>query len=89
MKGLYIKRPSLDIGESIEEKIRKARAEKAPIESIAPMVYTAKKDGVLPQYDIRTDRQEIALDAVDHYHASEAFKSAEAAEEQEQTNTEE
>ena len=36
-----------------------------PITDSAPIVYTERKDGVLPQYDIRTDRFEIAIDAMD------------------------
>lgn len=70
-----IRTKRLDIGESIEEKIRKARANNTPNESISPLLYTDSKDGVLPQYDIRTDRFDIALDASDHYMASEAAKT--------------
>lgn len=51
--------------ESIEEKVAKLIANNDPIDSVAPLIYTEKKDGVLPQYDPRTDRQEIALEAVD------------------------
>ena len=31
----------------------------------APVIYTAKEDGVLPAYNIRTDRFDIAMDAYD------------------------
>ena len=30
----------------------------------APIIYTERKDGVLPAYDIRTDRWEIAQEAM-------------------------
>ena len=66
-----IKRNSIEIkcnklyeGESIEEKVRRVVMSKEPIEAISPMIYTERKDGVLPEYDIRTDRWEIAQSAM-------------------------
>ena len=38
---------------------------KEPITDGAPIIYTERKDGVLPEYDIRTDRWDIAIDAMD------------------------
>ena len=38
---------------------------KEPIKDGAPIIYTERKHGVAPQYNIRTDRFEIALDAAD------------------------
>lgn len=38
---------------------------KEPITDSAPLVYTERKDGVLPDYNIRTDRMEKALEAMD------------------------
>ena len=35
-----------------------------PIGETAPMIYTKKTDGVIPAYDIRTDKWEIAQDAI-------------------------
>lgn len=34
-------------------------------DGVFPIIYTEKKDGVLPEYDIRTDRFEVAIDAID------------------------
>lgn len=51
--------------EPLEVKLRKATEEKTPIESIAPMIYTEKSKGVIPEYDIRTDRFEIAQAAME------------------------
>ena len=62
-------------GQSIEERVRRDSELHAEVEQISPMIYTEAKNGVMPQYDIRTDRQEIALDAIDHYTASEQAKS--------------
>ena len=51
------------VAESMEMKIRKMLANKEPIEEEIETVYTNKKDGVMPAYDIRTDRWEIAQEA--------------------------
>ena len=34
-------------------------------DGVFPTIYTEKKDGVQPEFDIRTDRFEIAVDTVD------------------------
>ena len=52
-------------GETIEAKIRRIVENNEPIEDSAPVIYTERKDGVIPDYDIRTDRFEIAVDAKD------------------------
>lgn len=52
-------------GETLEKKINRIVNNKEPIKDGAPIIYTERKDGVMPQYDIRTDRFEIALDATD------------------------
>lgn len=56
-----------DMGESIEEMLRRTTATKAPIENVAPMIYTERKDGVRPEYNIRTDRFEQAIDVLDKF----------------------
>lgn len=53
------------IGESIEEKMRRLLRDKEPIKDLAPQVYTERKDGVRPEYDIRTDKWEVATEARD------------------------
>ena len=40
-------------GEMIEEKVRRITENKEPISDAAPLVYTRKADGVLPQFNIR------------------------------------
>lgn len=52
-------------GETIEKKIRRITNNKEPISDGAPLIFTERKDGVQPQYDIRTDRFELAVDAMD------------------------
>ena len=39
-------------------------------DGVFPTIYTEKKDGVLPEYDIRTDRFEVAIDAIDKINKS-------------------
>ena len=62
-------------GESIEKKISKLIENNEPITDGAPIIYTEKKDGVLPQYDIRTDKWDIAQSAMDLANASKIAKS--------------
>lgn len=78
-----IQRTADSKGKSIEEEIRQAVATKAPIETTAPEIYTPLKDGILPQYDIRTDRQELALDAIDKFAKSEILHADEKLDEPE------
>lgn len=52
-------------GELIEEKVKRLTDEKSPINDGAPIIFTERKDGVLPAYDIRTDRWEIAQQAME------------------------
>lgn len=51
-------------GESIEEKVNRLVNNKEPIEDTAPLIYTERKDGVRPEFDIRTDKWDIALSAM-------------------------
>lgn len=52
-------------GESIESKVRRIVEEKEPIKDGAPIIFTERKDGVLAAYNPRTDRFEIAIEAVE------------------------
>ena len=45
-------------------------------DGVFPIIYTEKKDGVQPEYDIRTDRFEIAVDAMDKINQSAANQIA-------------
>lgn len=52
-------------GESIEDKIQRVMSNNEPIKDGAPEIYTERKDGVLSAYNIRTDRWEVATEAMD------------------------
>ena len=57
-------------GETIEQKIERITTNKEPIKDGAPLIYTERSKGVDPAHDIRTDRFEIALEAMNHIQAS-------------------
>lgn len=52
-------------GETLEAKVRRILNNKEPITDGAPIIHTERKDGVMPSYNIRTDRFEVALDAME------------------------
>lgn len=68
-------------GVSIERKVEKITESKEPITDGAPLIFSERKEGVIAAYDVRTDRFEIALDAMDKIDASRrAKREAKAAE---------
>lgn len=74
-----IKNPNLTYqAEPREVKLRKIiSGESNNMEDgVFPTIYTEKKDGVLPEYDIRTDRFEVAIDAIDKINQSAAEEIA-------------
>lgn len=63
------------IGESIENKVRRITENNEPITDGAPIIYTNRDDGVLPAYNIRTDRWDIAQAAMDAVNQANLAKS--------------
>lgn len=45
-------------------------------DGVFPTIYTEKKDGVQPEFDIRTDRFEVAINAIDKINQSTANQIA-------------
>ena len=64
------------VAETIEQKVRRIVNNKEPIKDGSPLIYQEKKDGVQPEFDIRTDRFEIAIDAMDKINQSAANQIA-------------
>lgn len=62
------------VGETIETKIERVITNKEPIEDTASIIYTERKNGVEPQYNIRTDRFDIAIDAMTNVARSHVAK---------------
>lgn len=56
-------------------------------DGVFPTIYTEKKDGVRPEYDIRTDRFEVAIDAMDKINQSTADQIAKSKGETESAKT--
>ena len=86
-KGFFENTPAE--GECIEEKIRRVTQNGEPITDGAPIIFTEKKDGVLPQYDIRTDRWDIALMAMDAVNKAKTAKSKSYGEKKEEARNDE
>lgn len=75
----YINDPNLTYqAEPREVKLRKIiNGEANNMEDgVFPTIYTEKKDGVQPEFDIRTDRFEVAIDAMDKINQSAANQIA-------------
>jgi hypothetical protein len=66
-------------GETIEQKVDRIVNNKEPITDGAPEIFTPKKDGVIPAYNPRTDRWEIACETMDSLNRPKVAKSEEAA----------
>lgn len=63
------------LGESIENKVRRITENNEPITDGAPIIYTNRDDGVLPAYNIRTDRWEVAQAAMEAVNQANLAKS--------------
>lgn len=62
-------------GESIETKVARITENKEPITDGAPIIYTNREDGVIPAYNIRADKWDIAQSAMDAIHKANAARS--------------
>lgn len=69
IKSRHIVNESLE-GETIEQQVERLVSNGEPIEGEAPLKYTERKEGILPECNIRTDRWEIAIDAMEKVSAS-------------------
>ena len=62
-------------GESLEQKVCRITENNEPITDGAPIIYTNRDDGVLPAYNIRTDRWEVAQAAMEAVNQANLAKS--------------
>lgn len=80
-------------GQTIEQKIERLVNNNEPIEGEDKPIYTDRKDGCLPDYNIRADKMELALEAIDKATAnkmawrSDKYKRAEEEAKKEEINT--
>lgn len=64
--GTKLKRNVSEISEPLHIKIERMMQNKEEFTDVKKdLIYTERQEGVLPEYDIRTDRFEIALDGMD------------------------
>lgn len=87
-KKNVIKKTSLRVnesvdGETIEQKMDRIINNNEAITDGAPVTYTERKEGVLAAYNIRTDRFDVAIDAMDRVTSSAQAKREERAKERE------
>lgn len=82
--GTIIKRNISIEGETIEMKIERITTHNEPITDGAPLIYTDRKDGVLPAYDPRTDKWDIAIEAMNKVAESRLLRRAEFQKQKEQ-----
>lgn len=64
-------------GETLEQKIERIVNNKEPVKDGAPLIYTERSEGVNAAHNIKTDRWEIAVEAMDKVAQSKAAKREE------------
>ena len=69
-----LKRVETFEGESIEEKVERVTLNNEPISDGAPLIYKGRKEGISAGANIKTDRFEIAIDAMDKVSKSKVAK---------------
>lgn len=70
-------------GETIEMKVERVTRDNEPISDGAEIIYTERKHGVRPEYNIRTDRFDMAVDAMDKVSKNAILKRQTSIEERE------
>lgn len=65
-------------GETMEQRVERIMSNREPILDSAPRIYTDRKDGVRPEFDIRTDKWEILADNRHAFATAIEAKKAEA-----------
>lgn len=61
-------------GECIERKVQRIVNENEPIEDGAPIIFQERADGVRPEFNIRTDRWDVAIEAMEKVSTEELSK---------------
>lgn len=69
-------------GEELYEKVQRMLNAEEPIEDTAQVIYTEYAEGVRPDTDIRTDKMEVAMEAMDRVHKTNIAKTKKFLEEQ-------
>lgn len=65
LKGNLIRKNDSYQAMTIEQKMKSILTTKEPIDASAPIIFTERKDGVNVMHDIRSDRFDMAIEAMD------------------------
>lgn len=77
-----------EIGQTIENEIAAALKANQPIDSSKQLIYTEKKEGVIPAFDHRTDRFAAAMESVDNFWRNRKQKNKEKQEKEDSSHEE-
>lgn len=75
-----------EFGETLELQIKRMKETNQPIEGGAPTIFTARKDGVIPEYDIRSDKWDRALENMEQVSRNRQEQRAEWLKQLDETN---
>lgn len=73
-------------GKMLEYEIEAMLKNEEPIQGGSELIYTRKRDGVMPAYNIRTDALELAITAADEITMAAMNKRIELAQQEKQEN---
>lgn len=80
--------PEIAEGETMEMRLERIMNNKDGGLDSSPLLYTKRDDGVIPIYDVRADRMEAAIMAVDSIKRSNIVEAVETARKNKQTEQE-
>lgn len=87
-RGTLLKINNSVEGETIEQRVEKIMTAKEPISDGSEIIYTDRKDGVRPDYDVRSDRWDYAIEAMDKVNKARIAKRDELYKQKEGKNPE-
>lgn len=64
-KKTGLKRDTRNVGIRLEDEVVRMTRDKEPIGEGVELKYTERSEGILPEYDIRTNSIELAMEALD------------------------
>lgn len=85
-KTLFKATEPTELGETLELQIKRIKETNQPIEAGAPTIFTARKDGVIPEYDIRSDKWDRALENMEQVSRNRQEQRAEWLKQLDETN---
>jgi len=68
-----IERNLSTVAETIEEKIRRALTNGEKLDGQSELQYTERKDGVRPEFNVRTDKWDLAVESIEKFQQDKAL----------------